>query len=118
MAWLKWYSKHQLRHDKPYKCEISGCNRKEGFTTKNDLDRHKKSLHQVYTGKSYMCAAPHCAKKNKIWPRADNFRQHILRLHRDWEVQELMDKSVELFEAVHPVKGIDSDVGPGNVDAL
>ena len=118
MAWLKWYSKHQHRHNKPHKCDISGCNRKEGFTTKNDLDRHKKSLHQVWTGKSYMCAAPHCAKKNKIWPRADNFRQHIIRLHRDWEVQELMDKSVELFEAVHPVKGIDSDVGPGNVDAL
>lgn len=69
-----------------------------GFTTKNDLDRHKKSLHQVYIGKSYMCAVPHCPKKNKIWPRTDNFRQHLKRVHEDWKnVQELMDKSVALF---------------------
>lgn len=99
--WLNRYSKHHLRHSKPHKCEILGCTRKVGFTTKNDLDRHKKSIHQVYTGKSYMCAAPHCAKKNKIWPRADNFRQHILRLHRECDVQELMDKSVDLFEVTH-----------------
>lgn len=89
------FNKHRLRHEKPFKCEVSGCSRKVGFTTKNDLDRHKKSIHQVYTGKSYMCAAPHCAKKNKIWPRADNFRQHIIRLHDEWNVQELMDKSWE-----------------------
>ncbi|CAF9904117.1 MAG: hypothetical protein ALECFALPRED_004853 [Alectoria fallacina] len=89
------FNKHQLRHQKPFKCDVPGCNRETGFTTKNDLDRHKKSIHQVYIGKSYMCAAPHCAKKNKIWPRADNFRQHIIRLHRDWNVQELMDKSWE-----------------------
>ena len=89
------------RHEKSHKCDIPGCNRNEvGFTTKNDLDRHKKSIHGVYIGKSYMCAAPHCAKKNKIWPRADNFRQHIKRLHGDRDVQELMDKSVKLFEAV------------------
>ncbi len=94
-------SQHESYHDKPYKCEIPGCAWKPGFTTKNDLDRHKKSIHQVYTGKSYMCAAPHCAKKNKIWPRVDNFRLHILRLHRDWEVQELMDKSLDLFEVSH-----------------
>ncbi len=102
-------SQHESYHAKPYKCEIPGCAGKTGFTTKNDLDRHMKSIYQVYTGKSYMCAAPHCAKKNKIWPRADNFRQHINRLHRDWEVQELMNKSVDLFEVSHSRwKGINS----------
>lgn len=75
-----------------------------GFTTKNDLDRHKKSIHQFHTGKSFMCAAPHCAKKSKVWPRADNFRQHILRLHKDWDVHKLMDKSVDLFEVKYPEK--------------
>ena len=111
-------SKHQLRHDKPHVCDVAGCTRKTGFTTKNDLDRHKKSIHQIYTGKSYMCAAPHCAKKNKIWPRADNFRQHIIRLHQEFEVQELMDKSVDLFKAAYPMTPcIDSAVGLGNGDA-
>ena len=80
-------------------CLEPGCNRKTGFTTKNDLDRHKKSIHQIFIGKSYMCAAPHCPRKDKVWPRADNFRQHIVRLHKCLDVQELMDKSVELFRS-------------------
>ena len=96
---LTWSSKHKLRHEKPFKCDVPSCNRTEGFTTKNDLDRHKKSIHAVQSGKSFMCAAPHCAKKNKIWPRADNFRQHIHRLHAGCNVQELMDQSVELFKS-------------------
>ena len=93
-------SKHRLRHERPFKCDVSGCAWTTGFTTKNDLDRHKKSIHQVYTGKCFMCAAPHCPKKNKIWPRADNFRQHVMRLHSKLKVQEIMDKSVELFKAL------------------
>lgn len=45
-------------------------------------------------GKAYQCAAPHCAKKEKIWPRADNFRQHCQRIHRDMDAEELMHKSL------------------------
>ncbi|KAL6720676.1 hypothetical protein ACLMJK_002601 [Lecanora helva] len=90
------FTKHKLRHEKPFKCDVEGCNRVlEGFTTQNDLDRHKKSLHNVMTGKSYMCAVPHCAKKTKVWPRADNFRQHCQRLHKEWDLNELMDRSWE-----------------------
>jgi len=72
---------------------VEGCNRTDGFTTQNDLDRHKKSLHQVPSGKSYVCAVPHCAKKTKVWPRADNFRQHCQRLHKEWDLSVLMDRS-------------------------
>lgn len=96
-AGLTAQSKHKLRHEKAFKCEEPNCTREKGFTTQNDLDRHKKSIHNIFSGKSYLCAAPHCAKKKKIWPRADNFRQHILRCHKGMDPQELMDKSVDLF---------------------
>ncbi|EHL01787.1 hypothetical protein M7I_2138 [Glarea lozoyensis 74030] len=35
--------KHELRHTKPYKCQVAGCTRLEGFSTTNDLDRHMKN---------------------------------------------------------------------------
>ena len=98
---IEYASKHKLRHDKPFRCDFQGCSRREGFTTQNDLDRHKKSLHQIHSGKSYMCAAPHCAKKTKVWPRADNFRQHCQRLHKDQDLHELMDRSEKFFNATH-----------------
>lgn len=30
-----------------------------------------------------------------MWPRADNFRQHCQRLHKDTDLNELMDKSLD-----------------------
>ncbi|KAH8893121.1 hypothetical protein GQ53DRAFT_102717 [Thozetella sp. PMI_491] len=73
-------NKHYLRHTKPHQCDISGCNRKEGFSTKNDLMRHKESVHKT-VGKKYSCNIGVCRDKEKIWPRADNFRSHLKRVH-------------------------------------
>ena len=77
-----------------------------GFTTQNDLDRHQKTLHAVTVGKSYRCAAEHCPKKGKLWPRADNFRQHCQRLHPDLDTSGLMSRSLL------PEPGITSDTTP------
>ncbi|KAK0719680.1 hypothetical protein B0H67DRAFT_160672 [Lasiosphaeris hirsuta] len=74
-------NKHKQRHDKPYRCEVSGCGRKEGFGTSNDLDRHKKSVHKA-DGIKYRCTLGPCESKDKIWPRADNFRSHLKRVHK------------------------------------
>ena len=88
--------KHLLRHTKPYKCAIPECPKPDGFTTKNDLDRHQKSVHKItpanVSDKSYKCAA--CYNKDKIWPRLDNFRSHCNRLHKDLDVDELVRESV------------------------
>ena len=75
-------------------CLIEGCDWKKGFPTSNDLERHRSSKHKIINGKAYKCAVKHCGKKGKLWPRADNFRQHIKRLHQEEDVQEIMDKSV------------------------
>ncbi|KAF1842674.1 uncharacterized protein K460DRAFT_407069 [Cucurbitaria berberidis CBS 394.84] len=89
--------KHMLKHKKPFKCDIPNCKRDgQGFTTINDLDRHKKSVHRIglRTNKSYQCASPNCRSKEKIWPRLDNFKQHIERLHKDEDEDALIKRSV------------------------
>ncbi|SLM40736.1 Zinc finger, C2H2-like [Lasallia pustulata] len=91
------YRKHSLRHEKPYRCEVPDCTRMEGFSTKNDLERHRKSKHKLVpttgTDRSFRCAAPSCPKKEKIWPRLDNFRQHCKRMHTEEDVEVLVAQS-------------------------
>lgn len=95
---IKFIRKHQLRHTKPFRCQEPGCPRKDGFSTKNDLERHRKSLHKIApknpTDRSFRCAATNCPKRDKIWPRLDNFRQHCTRMHADENVDDLVTKSV------------------------
>lgn len=89
------FKKHKLKHDKPHKCDEPGCKRGDrGFTTTNDLDRHKKSVHRIgMEKKSYRCAAPKCQKRDKIWPRLDNFKQHVSRMHKEEDEDELIKRS-------------------------
>ncbi|KAF1940248.1 hypothetical protein EJ02DRAFT_350471 [Clathrospora elynae] len=89
------HKKHKLKHDKPFKCEEPGCKRAGlGFTTTNDLDRHKKCVHRIdLTKKSYQCAAENCRNKEKIWPRLDNFKQHVERMHKDKDSIDLIKRS-------------------------
>ncbi|KAH7011647.1 hypothetical protein EDB80DRAFT_397528 [Ilyonectria destructans] len=88
-TWLKTRSelnKHSLRHSKPFHCDALGCSRTEGFSTKNDLDRHKRSVHSdlSVSGPRYVCPLGQCGAKDqpKLWPRADNFRSHLRRIHQ------------------------------------
>jgi hypothetical protein len=76
--------KHDLRHKKPYKCQVAGCTRFEGFSTTNDLERHTKSKHAAsVSGKKYRCSVPGCKSREKAWPRLDNFRSHLKRVHQN-----------------------------------
>ncbi|KAL8685894.1 MAG: hypothetical protein Q9218_007484 [Villophora microphyllina] len=47
--------------------------------------KHKMSVHRImpYDGnmRTFSCAVTDCPKKDKIWVRLDNFRQHCLRIH-------------------------------------
>ncbi|KAF5019262.1 hypothetical protein F66182_8737 [Fusarium sp. NRRL 66182] len=75
--------KHELKHTLPWLCDVHGCPRTKGFTSKNDLDRHKRTVHgdRTVAGRNFVCNIGNCAKKNKVWPRADNFRSHLYRIH-------------------------------------
>ncbi|KAK4168870.1 hypothetical protein QBC43DRAFT_200727 [Cladorrhinum sp. PSN259] len=84
--------KHIARHDKPFKCDFPNCPKaKEGFSTKNDLDRHKLCVHKVHMPDRtlYRCHIHSCRDKTKDWPRQDNFRQHLKRVHRIHEIADL-----------------------------
>ncbi|KAM7209200.1 hypothetical protein V8F20_000538, partial [Naviculisporaceae sp. PSN 640] len=73
--------KHEQRHSKPHRCDIENCPRNgDGFSTLNDLARHKQTVHKI-GGLKYRCHIGQCANKKKDWPRADNFKQHLQRVH-------------------------------------
>ena len=90
------FRKHETRHQKLHKCDQPGCKRQyEGFGTSNDLDRHKLSVHNIdKNGESvrYKCFAENCNRRNKIWPRLDNFRKHLERMHGEELMNDLLKK--------------------------
>lgn len=80
-----------MRHTKPHVCRHPGCSRNgEGFSTRNDLVRHSSSVHGTPGGKVWYCMAPNCQKPDKPWPRLDNFKQHLIRMHGPDEIDELV----------------------------
>lgn len=93
------YRKHFLRHKRPFKCKVAGCPKLEGFSTPNDLERHIKSKHpdvkQSVSQKRWRCLVPDCKSTGKSWPRVDNFRSHVNRLHKTYlEQSESLDQLV------------------------
>ncbi|KKZ67862.1 hypothetical protein EMCG_06391 [[Emmonsia] crescens] len=110
VAGCKWVGKcqsdkkkHMIRHKKGFHCKETGCSRKEGFGTINDLERHQSSVHKIEQKhgniKKCKCFAKNCTKKDKIWPRFDNFKQHLKRMHKDEDTEELIQRSKSWYES-------------------
>lgn len=79
--------KHADKHNKPHRCEEPSCARVEGFSSRNDLDRHQKSVHKIRSGKEYRCTLDKCHEIFKLWPRSDNFRAHLKSVHKATEAK-------------------------------
>ncbi|KAJ5177517.1 Zinc finger C2H2 [Penicillium coprophilum] len=96
--------KHEARHKKLFKCDVPNCPRKDGFGTINDLARHKKCVHNKEPERGpkmmYMCFGAHCPRPNKKWPRLDNFKQHLNRMHQEEDGEALLKKSMDWYEKV------------------
>ena len=80
---------------KEFKCDIPGCTRAtKTFFSLNDLDRHKKSVHEMMptTGdkRVFVCTGAACNKIDKIWPRLDNFKSHLSRKHPNQNISNLV----------------------------
>lgn len=93
----EYHRKHHFRHTKPFTCPKPSCSRKEGFSTVNDLDRHTKSKHPgEMQSKTYRCLVAGCKSQDKIWPRLDNFRSHLKRMHhlQDGSIDDYVNRSV------------------------
>lgn len=89
--------KHRAKHEKSHTCPLPKCGHGgagNGFTTSNDLERHMGSKHHIFLPNSklkvYKCQARGCEGKRKLWPRFDNFKQHIERMHAGCDVDEII----------------------------
>ncbi|KAI9371918.1 hypothetical protein BJX61DRAFT_478783 [Aspergillus egyptiacus] len=102
--------KHDARHKKQFKCDIPKCPRKEGFGTINDLARHKKCVHKKEPERGpkvlYKCFGHGCPRRSKTWPRLDNFRQHLVRIHSGEDPDELLRRSHEWYVACGETQGL------------
>ncbi|KAJ6013994.1 hypothetical protein N7540_008585 [Penicillium herquei] len=96
--------KHEARHRKLFKCDEPNCPRKEGFGTINDLARHKKCVHNKEPERGpkmmYLCFGKDCPRPNKKWPRLDNFKQHLSRMHAEEDAEVLLKRSMDWYESV------------------
>ncbi|KAI1737545.1 hypothetical protein F4680DRAFT_468084 [Xylaria scruposa] len=104
--------KHDQRHKKPFKCDVNDCARRiEGFSTTNDLDRHKRSVHpeSQTLGNRYMCQIGTCKSKGKVWPRADNFKAHLKRVHSKDGISEEELEACIVKQPVPPTQSMSLD---------
>jgi hypothetical protein len=88
--------KHAARHNREHVCREQGCTRTEGFATINDLERHQKSVHKIQPehghSKEYKCFGESCSRRDKEWPRFDNFKQHLKRMHSKENTEMLIKR--------------------------
>jgi hypothetical protein len=59
--------------------------------------------------KSYRCFAPNCGKSDKDWPRLDNFKQHLSRMHPELDMEDLLRQLV-----LPPRCGIEANICRSN----
>lgn len=73
-----------MKHTKPFKCEVLGCKRTQGFSSVNDRNRHMNSVHKMHVSGNavgYDCQYDNCRDNGKIFFRLDNFRNHLKKKH-------------------------------------
>jgi len=92
------FQKHFIRHKRPFRCDILDCPRTDGFSTMNDLDRHKKLRHaQHYIEppyvRRYSCTVVGCTYTT--WHRSDSFRSHLKGFHyNEFRDDEQVDEAI------------------------
>lgn len=79
------WSKHMDKHDRPYKCNVPGCEKLQGFTYSGGLLRHEREVHKMHGGtkKSLFCPFNDCKRSSGAgFTRKENLAEHIRRVHR------------------------------------
>ncbi|KAF1973777.1 hypothetical protein BU23DRAFT_463272 [Bimuria novae-zelandiae CBS 107.79] len=79
------WSKHMDKHDRPYKCNMKGCEKLQGFTYSGGLLRHEREVHKMHGGtkKSLFCPFTDCKRSSGSgFTRKENLAEHIRRVHR------------------------------------
>lgn len=122
MILIEFIRKHYNRILRPFICDRNGCSKKEvGFATNNELVRHKRTVHGDNLKTTFICTRGDCAKENppKRWPRADNFRAHLKRVHKIEQVSVIdlqhYSTSSESVAEGGPFAALDDDTENENV---
>ncbi|KAF2844255.1 hypothetical protein T440DRAFT_559715 [Plenodomus tracheiphilus IPT5] len=79
------WSKHMDKHDRPYKCNVKGCEKLQGFTSSGGLLRHEREVHKMHGGpkKSLFCPFLNCKRSSGAgFTRKENLADHVRRVHR------------------------------------
>lgn len=72
------------KHDRPYKCQVLGCEKLPGFTYSGGLLRHEREVHGLYGGPRNPLHCPHinCKRHSgKGFSRQENLNEHLRRVH-------------------------------------
>ncbi|KAH6655909.1 hypothetical protein BKA67DRAFT_675913 [Truncatella angustata] len=88
------WNKHMDKHERPYKCQVEGCEKLAGFTYSGGLLRHEREVHSKHGGPRNPLNCPHvtCKRHNgKGFSRLENLNEHLRRVH------------------THPVPGVSGD---------
>ena len=73
------------KHDRPYKCNVKGCEKLQGFTYSGGLLRHEREVHKMHGGtkRSLFCPFHDCKRSlGAGFTRKENLAEHIRRVHR------------------------------------
>ncbi|KXT08797.1 hypothetical protein AC579_2553 [Pseudocercospora musae] len=86
--------RHARIHTRPFVCTETGCKVTRGFASKNDLERHKKSVHLVMPEAGpkgwYECPIGGFDKCMKLWPRKDNLHVNLRKQHKTEGKQDVI----------------------------
>jgi hypothetical protein len=73
------------KHERPYKCAHTGCEKLQGFTYSGGLLRHQREVHKMHGGtkEPLFCPFENCKRNaGSGFTRKENLHEHIRRVHR------------------------------------
>ena len=82
------------KHDRPYKCNVKGCEKLQGFTYNGGLLRHQREIHKMHGGpkQSLFCPFQDCKRSSGAgFTRKGNLAEHIHHVHRKTSILADMD---------------------------
>jgi hypothetical protein len=127
------WSKHMDKHERPYKCQASGCEKLQGFTYSGGLLRHQREVHKMHGGtkESLHCPFENCKRAGGPgFTRKENLQEHIRRVHRrntdgaellagskrDLETLEMTDPLLRSELGAELAVGDGEEIGDENID--
>lgn len=79
------------KHERPYRCEETACEKLRGFTYSGGLLRHEREVHRKHGGPKKPLMCPHLSCKRSGGPgftRQENLNEHLRRVHQKVELDE------------------------------